>query len=377
MSNTVYLFFIIGLFVVDFAVLLCLFVLKRRSEYLSGPIAGDEMREVPYLNSVQGVCFFAATAGLFFLAPDKVPYESVNGNVFGVLMLFFALAGFIPRSSALGRKAAFLLEFGALVSAVFMLPAWPVFQKIPAPLPVVKVGAAAVWMLLFKQCGFGGKRGGLVCAQVFFIGATFFAALFLTRAPRALTEFGGIFLPLTAAMYCLAVLYKVDVSLKKPLENVLNVAVTGMCFQLAEKGLGGCAALLLSYPLFELFFGAGRFVKNLFRRRENRVPVFFYELLEARGFPIDRIAGFILRRNLLFGAMVLLTLDRAYIQPQMVVIAIVLYAKFAIGIANPDAGKTTVRGLFRQIGADARKGWSETNEAYAALKEKYKDSDKK
>ncbi|HBO58485.1 MAG TPA: hypothetical protein DD624_01050 [Alphaproteobacteria bacterium] len=377
MSNTVYLLFTIGLFVVDFAALICLFVLKRRSEYLGTPVAGDEVREVPYWNMVQGVLFAAAATGLFVLAPDKVPYESVSGNVFGVLILFFALSGFVPRSSSLGRQAAFLLEFGALVSAVFMLPAPPFFQKIQAPLPVVKVGVAAVWMFLFKQCGFGGKRGGLVCAQTFFVGATFFAAVFLTHAPRALSEFGGIFLPLTAAAYCMTVLYNTDASLGKPLENVFNIAVTGMCFQLAEKGLGGCALLLLSYPLFELFFGAWRRFKNLFRRKEKRVPVFFYELLEARGFSESQIVAFVLRRDFLFGAMVLLTLDRAYIQPQMVVLAFVLYLKFAIGISNPDAGKATVRGLFKQIGADARKGWGEANEAYAVVKEKYKDSDKK
>lgn len=377
MSDFVYLLFSGGLLIVDLAVLLCLYVFGRNASYMT--LSADEQSgEIPYFNTVQSLFFLAAAGCVLFFSAGTGFYENKAVCAAIGLAAVFVLAGFIPEKSPKLKAASSVAELGALTAAVFVLPAPDVLTAWNVPLPAAKVLIAVVWFSMCKIGEFGTKRDELICGQAFFVGLVLFLAVFVTHFPlRAVFQTGGFLLPLMLAAVPFQVLYGLDIVLKKPFVNLLNLMMTGAGFALAVQGAWGCGILLLTYPLFELVFGSWRLFSNLFRRKEKRLPVFVCAMLEQNGYTSWRIVDFVFRRNLVFGAMMLLTLDRLYLQKQMVMLAVLLYVKFAMNIANPGAAKASLRSLFKQIGEDTRKGWRETGDSIAALKEKYKDSDKR
>lgn len=377
MSDFVYLLFSGGLLIVDLAVLLCLYVFGRNASYMT--LSADEKGgEVPFFNTVQALFFAAAAIGVLLFSAGTGFYENKAVCAAIGLAVVFVTAGFVPEKSPKLRIVSSVIELGTLTAAVFVLPAPDVLPAWNMPLPAAKVLIAVVWFLMCKIGEFGAKRDELICGQAFFVGLVLFLAVFVTHFPlRAVLQTGGLLLPLMIAAVPFQVLYGLDIVLKKPFVNLLNLMMTGAGFALAAQGAWGCGILLLTYPLFELVFGSWRLFSNLFRRKEKRLPVFVCAMLEQNGYTSWRIVDFVFRRNLVFGAMMLLTLDRLYLQKQMVMLAVLLYVKFAMNIANPGAAKASLRSLFKQIGEDARKGWRETGDSIAALKEKYKDSDKR
>lgn len=377
MSDFVYLLFSGGLLIVDLAVLLCLYVFGRNASYMT--LSADEKGgEVPFFNTVQVLFFAAAAIGVLLFSAGTGFYENKAVCTAIGLAVVFVLTGFVPEKSRKLHILSSVVELGALTAAVFVLPAPDVLTAWKMPLPAAKVLIAAIWFSMCKIGEFGAKRDELICGQAFFVGLVLFLAVFVTHfPPRAVLQTGGLLLPLMIAAVPFRVLYGLDIVLKKPFVNLLNLTMTGAGFALTVQGAWGCGILLLTYPLFELLFGAWRLFSNLFRRKEKRLPVFVCGMLEQNGYSSWRIVDFVFRRNLVFGAMMLLTLDRLYLQKQMVMLAVLLYVKFAMNIANPGAAKASLRSLFKQIGEDARKGWRETGDSIAALKEKYKDSDKR
>ena len=376
MSDFVYVLFAGGLFVVNLAVLLCLYVFKRNASYMSLSVDAEN-GEVPFMSLTQGLFFTAAAALLPYFSNGAAFYAGVPFFTAAGLAAFVVAAGCLPVGSPLARAAVAVAEFCAFAAAVFVLPTPDFLTKASMPLPIAKTLTALAWFALYKASGFGGKHDELVWEQAFFAGLVCFCAVFITSVPsREVLQTGGLLLTVSLAVAPFAVLYGADVAPSKPLVNLLNLAVTGVGYCWAVRGAWGCAVLLLSYPLFELIFCLWRAFGNLFRRQDKKRPVFICDEMSAVGMTPRQIAGFVFKRNVLFGAMLLLTLDRVYLQTQMVLLAAVLYAKFAMNVVNPGVTQASFRGLLKQIGSDAKKGWRETGDSFAALKEKYKDSDK-
>ena len=377
MSNFVYVSLAGGLFVVNLAVLLCLYIFKRNASYMSLSVDAQN-GEVPFLSLTQGLFFTAAAVLLPYFSNAVAFYTDLTFFTAAGLAVFVAAVGFVPVRSPWARAAITVAEFCAFAAAVFVLPTPDFLTRADMPLPIGKALTALVWLAVYKVSGFGGKHDELVWEQTFFAGVVCFCAVFITSLPsREVLQTGGLLLAVSLAVVPFAVLYGADVTPSKPLVNLLNLAVTGVGYCWVVQGVWGCAVLLLSYPLFELIFCLTRAFGNLFRRQDRKRLVFVCDEMKAVGMTPWKIVDFVFKRNLLFGAMLLLTLDRVYLQKQMVLLAALLYAKFAINIVSPGTMKSSFRGLLKQIGADAKKGWRETGDSLTAVKEKYKDSDKK
>lgn len=376
MSNWNYLIFTGVLLFLNAAAVLCLFVFKRHNDFLRAD-SDDGDCELPWVNLITAASFACAAAGMYRLGGGNAVFGNEYIVCAAALAAFFGADGFVPRNNRWEKTLVALSEIAALTFAVFRLPAPDFFAKFNAPAEVVKaVAAVAVWSV-FKMQGFGGRNKTLTYAQILFVGMTLFLSVFITAyQPHIFLQTGGalLFVPMLA-LAPFVLLYGAEPDLSRPVFNLFNMTAVLMSAGLIYTGAWGCGVLLVSYPLFEAGLGLWQAGKNLMSR--NKKPVFLFELLEVHGFSKGYAAGFAFKRNLLFCALVLLLLDRPFFQMQVVLICVLLYLKFAMNILNPDMRNATFRQLFTQIKSDARKSWRETNSTIAALKEKYKDPDKR
>ena len=121
MSNFVYVSLAGGLFVVNLAVLLCLYIFKRNASYMSLSVDAQN-GEVPFLSLTQGLFFTAAAVLLPYFSNAVAFYTDLTFFTAAGLAVFVAAVGFVPVRSPWARAAITVAEFCAFAAAVFVLP---------------------------------------------------------------------------------------------------------------------------------------------------------------------------------------------------------------------------------------------------------------
>lgn len=378
MITSHYFIFLACLVLVDIALLYGYFLYTEHGSYQK--ISNDVITPVlPKAGLIQSFVFIVSAVVFYFFVNDKAWFHESKLFDFMLFMTGFWLIGFIPAKNIVVKVIINLIQLAAFVFFMLRVPDNELLNKINLPPEAAKVLSALVWFFVFKLSCLLNKWEGIIYEQAFYIGLTFVIAPF-TNVPVMLVpllQFGGILFPIILMLAPFFYVLNYKLPLPPAARDLFCFVITGLSGLMILTGNWGSAVLLLSYILFEGVVILYRGIKRILLRSNQ--PLSFYETLQSYGIPDKTIVNFILRRNILFGALVLFSIDKN-IQAQVALISVLLYLKFYFNVMNPRSSKSSLFALGRQLKADAKntiketeKSISQIKEMYAAKKEEEKD----
>lgn len=375
MSLTGYLFLFAGAFACGILATGSYFFFSQQKVFFSvlEPFYKMKLKQT---GLVLTLCFLASCAAFYFLSPDQTPF--LADNMPSVLMIVIAIgvAGLIPQTHKAYRILSFALEIAACAGVAYLLPAnVALFTGYGArtTLALSAFVATGVYCLfhLFNRVDGYFLQPSFMLGIFFLASAVFFDAVALPQARMFLLVL-NIFL--CAVWFFWA---KVGIAPTAPALNMLSLIYAYAVLYLVGREKYASAALLVMYPLSEVFVYACRWFVKPFTKRE---PSYIYADFVAKGVPLHDVMRFVFRRNCIYTVLAILAVNaKAQYQPILLgcIIALDFYSRSLTSLENrPD----TFFSVFKQMRKDAKEDFAKSKEQFGLLKEKYlnrKNADKK
>lgn len=355
-------FIALGLFfVVDMVTLILSYVILSRRKFMSLDLTEDK-NFFPHALLIQ----------FFFMMIGLVGMMKLNGTVFDDKVLFLLGGGAVVALTTVPfsdgrffRILMFCLRLAVFSALVFLSPEPAFMADAKWPPAVIKAGFALVGTLLFERInGMKGKTSTLFLGQMLFIGGVMTVATFMTPFSIVLCRTGSLLFVLALALIPFPFVLNIRIQPSPLFFGAISFFVTILAWAGVVSGFWPAMCTLLSFYLTDVVYGGIAFCKNLFRR-EEKIPLSLCERFQKFGATDIQLFSILIRQEILFGVLTLFCFRFEASQKVLLLLTILIYAKFLLTIFSPTAVKSSYGQVFRQIGKDVKANFADTIQTFS------------
>lgn len=361
-----YFLFSLISFIIAASVLIGFYFCKEHSEIMSFNIYDENVgfRQCSYIVTFLIIILSVAW---YFISPNGSKLNSVENLAFVVSALLLMLMGLIPCGKKCSKIIVPILEFGIFFIGIYC-------YIVPERDLTFKLISVFSSFALYKFMGIYEKYSVVIYSQGLSIALPLFVAALLPEISSPIMPFvqlGGLIFVVCSAILPFSVYYHVELSLEKPLVNLINGMIVLIALFVAKINSSTSAVLLISYPVFEILFLICLLLHKLFHFDFKQKTYLLLDILGSYGASDAQKAIFVFKRSVLFSSLFLFSIWNKEFQPMLRGLYFVIVVRFCYRFLNPEAAQASFRSLFRQMKNDLKTGLNETNAAYERLKEKH------
>lgn len=360
MSNFTYILFELTLLLISSGSLIAYHLIKERTELMDFSVKVPSKIEKNgnmflLLFFILGVVFFCFFYSRDFFFKNNFFYHCMP--MFGIYFLF----GFLSFKNKCLIIFEYLFEFLVLFFTVG-------FLNLSIDLKIQMYLILGLF-LVFKQPNVQKKYEIPVYCQMIATSLVMLVTSFLiTSDVKMVLQLGGIVFSVMFVILPFQKIFQVPIRLNQYFINLFQAFFVVIYLYLISEGNIAASFVLLSYPLFEVCFAFFLVIYNFCKRQY--APCFMMDIFELMGLSDFDKGLFVLRRNLLFGAMFLFVMHIPSWQFQVVILTVILYLRFALSYVAGPISNASFRHLFKEMKNDIQKSVSEVGQALENIKQK-------